>query len=301
MVPNQSGGKLVYYSSPVARRTRPNAFQAFTLIELLVVIAIIAILAAILFPVFAQARDKARQASCLSNLKQMGTAFMMYVQDYDEKFPLAFGFDGTNWLWNSSITTPSNWRAGNTALRDQWWSNSLQPYIKNYQVYACPSGPEVKLAGIDYSAPVVPYARVSYSFNGLLHQYPLAGVATPAGLPLVWEGRGKAQVAGFALSNPALVCSAGGACLYTAKGTACANTTNGGSGTMFTLDGTMFIHSGGAQFLYADGHAKWVRLGGSATSDFNVDPYTTYDSAGNPTQYWGNGCHPWLFRPDFQR
>jgi prepilin-type N-terminal cleavage/methylation domain-containing protein len=59
----------------------------FTLIELLVVIAIIAILAAILFPVFAQAREKARQTTCVSNLKQIGTAFMMYVQDYDETYP----------------------------------------------------------------------------------------------------------------------------------------------------------------------------------------------------------------------
>src|SRR5712692_7503045 len=69
------------------RNRRPFRASAFTLIELLVVIAIIAILAAILFPVFAQARAKARQAACLSNEKQVGTAIMMYVQDYDEVLP----------------------------------------------------------------------------------------------------------------------------------------------------------------------------------------------------------------------
>src|SRR6187200_480702 len=72
--------------------------RAFTLIELLVVIAIIAILAAILFPVFAQARDKARQASCLSNLKQIGAAVMMYGQDYDERMPATCNY-GRGWTW----------------------------------------------------------------------------------------------------------------------------------------------------------------------------------------------------------
>src|SRR3954447_724453 len=86
----------------LAVRTRRSR-RGFTLIELLVVIAIIAILAAILFPVFAQAREKARQVGCLSNLKQMGTATMMYVQDYDETYPsnLALSIPGplygTNW------------------------------------------------------------------------------------------------------------------------------------------------------------------------------------------------------------
>src|SRR5438034_2561040 len=82
---------------------------AFTLIELLVVIAIIAILAAILFPVFAQARDKARAASCLSNNKQLTLGFLMYTQDYDETNPLAFGYsmlDGVGYHWQYNHAVP---------------------------------------------------------------------------------------------------------------------------------------------------------------------------------------------------
>ena len=108
------------------RRRRNGARRAFTLIELLVVIAIIAILAAILFPVFAQARERARSISCISNTKQIATSVAMYVQDYDGYFfnapwPGPGGFDGQ------------------TASSNIFWTEQLMPYIKNTGVFACPS------------------------------------------------------------------------------------------------------------------------------------------------------------------
>jgi prepilin-type N-terminal cleavage/methylation domain-containing protein len=98
----------------------------FTLIELLVVIAIIAILAAILFPVFAQAREKARATSCLSNQKQLGIAFLMYTQDYDDTFPLASPGPGVEQTW---FTQPPDARAGNVELRSAHWIAATNAYI----------------------------------------------------------------------------------------------------------------------------------------------------------------------------
>jgi len=280
----------------------------FTLIELLVVIAIIAILAAILFPVFAQARDKARQTSCLSNTKQMGTAFMMYIQDWDELFPLGFGLGGSlGWLYNYNHAVPPNWRTNPGADRlmayPVHWANSTQAYIKSYKIGACPSGPEVRLAITDYDAPSAPWENSSYTMNGLLMSYAQAGVRTPASLPLLWEGRGKAQVAGFALTNPALLCTGNGMCRYQPWSDSCGSSTTGGTSVMFGLSGTMWIHSGGANFVLADGHAKWRRLGATldpGATDANVDPYTGYNADGFPGYYWSDGCHAWLFRPDIE-
>ena len=112
-------------SATISREVSPEKRKrvGFTLIELLVVIAIIAILAAILFPVFSRAREKARQASCTSNLKQIGLASGMYNNDYDEKhIP----------MWTQS------WFQGQSGR--VWWMGLAQPYVKNVQMFGCPTG-----------------------------------------------------------------------------------------------------------------------------------------------------------------
>jgi len=134
--------------------------KAFTLIELLVVIAIIAILAAILFPVFAQAREKARQASCISNTKQWGLGILQYVQDYDETIPNFNQNDGTN--------------GGSGGL---WWISLVQPYVKNGDLRHCTSGRgEFDLASSPWISPRNnflyqrsgrTYWSSSYALNGI--------------------------------------------------------------------------------------------------------------------------------------
>lgn len=108
--------------------------RAFTLIELLVVIAIIAILAAILFPVFAQAREKARAASCTSNVRQMGLAAVMYAQDYDETYPGMWQWSPGAIYAHSPYLYPPGWTP-DTAKQ----SCQTCPYVKNTDIFACPS------------------------------------------------------------------------------------------------------------------------------------------------------------------
>ena len=143
------------------RETDERRLRGFTLIELLVVIAIIAILAAILFPVFAQAREKARAISCLSNAKQMALASLMYVQDNDENFyPHRFNCRAGT----TAITCPQYQNADGTlkseaafldggAEQRYFWVYLLQPYIKSYNLFKCPSAPNAFIPG-DKSAPL---------------------------------------------------------------------------------------------------------------------------------------------------
>ena len=133
----------------------------FTLIELLVVIAIIAILAAILFPVFAQAREKARQTSCLSNQKQLGLALIMYSQDFDETFP---------------VTEMYDFSFGEFGPRS--WPSRTAPYVKSLGVFNCPSDPGPTKPETDYgwSGQAIGYAANCYS-PANINTGPMADVA----------------------------------------------------------------------------------------------------------------------------
>jgi prepilin-type N-terminal cleavage/methylation domain-containing protein/prepilin-type processing-associated H-X9-DG protein len=131
--------------------------RAFTLIELLVVIAIIAILAAILFPVFARAREQARKTSCMSNGKQIGTSLQMYVQDYDETMPFA------NWRPDVAPWNQNKYGAE--------WQIVVQPYIKNEQIFKCPSDVNPWIVESDPANPggvTGPRSVTSYLYNGFL-------------------------------------------------------------------------------------------------------------------------------------
>jgi prepilin-type N-terminal cleavage/methylation domain-containing protein len=125
----------------------------FTLIELLVVIAIVAILAAILMPVFARAREKARQGSCQSNTKNLATAILMYAQDYDERLPAG---------------------SRTTAIGAIRWGGQIQPYVKNLQIFTCPSANQFTYGGV--SGPTGGYGYNACTLNNIS----LAEITKPA-------------------------------------------------------------------------------------------------------------------------
>jgi prepilin-type N-terminal cleavage/methylation domain-containing protein/prepilin-type processing-associated H-X9-DG protein len=270
---------------------RRSRARGFTLIELLVVIAIIAILAAILFPVFAQAREAARKASCQSNLKQLGTALLMYAQDYDETMPLEDGATGVQF---NPLTMPPTARAlSPTSLntRSCVWAASMQSYVKNWNVFSCPSCPEVA-----FGNPILPTEKkvlFSYTYNGVVSNTSLAAFQNSSACILMWEGLGKAALPNYVLCNPCLPNSTTGAHLSYPPPVACP----GFIGLSYPTP-TFNIHSNGSNFLYADGHVKLVPTG----IDPARFPFSQLTAQGEWTgtgYWWDNQC-PWLFRPTVQ-
>lgn len=244
--------------------------KAFTLIELLVVIAIIAILAAILFPVFAQAREKARQTSCLSNTKQTSLAVLMYAQDYDEAWPYA---QPGGWQWTQS------------------WLVSVQPYIKNFQIYSCPSdsNPRPDWSGPRFSFPgngsvcwdwrgggwrVIGLfnARQSWWLNYTETMF-LAGVGRPSETILLGE---RHQIRPYQDRDIRGAWDLNDVIFYSWFG----DLPGQGNGTIWqpptTSNGSVAtVHSGQANFSFADGHSKSMRplatINASAYSNMNCD------------------------------
>jgi prepilin-type N-terminal cleavage/methylation domain-containing protein/prepilin-type processing-associated H-X9-DG protein len=228
--------------------------SGFTLIELLVVIAIIAILAAILFPVFAQAREKARQATCLSNQKQIGLAILMYTQDFDETFPVA------------NYPAPPSVEAGFDANSRLHWYSLVEPYIKGgytrptanlrKSIYVCPDYPGTTRAfgtSPNYSYVInsnlaPPRAQNPDSPDippDWMNQSPstLASVTAPAQVVLTSEGAGQRV---YSPGN-----DTGDYPYYPAYAA--------GKDTSLTYVYARVRHNGGADYLLADGHAKWFR------------------------------------------
>jgi prepilin-type N-terminal cleavage/methylation domain-containing protein/prepilin-type processing-associated H-X9-DG protein len=225
--------------------------SAFTLIELLVVIAIIAILAAILFPVFAQAREKARATQCLSNMKQIGTALMMYTQDYDETNP------PHNDL-NADFNNPAN-----VAVKPNFLG-VLTPYTKNKDIYACPSVPDVVSPPAPADQAITPLSATSYVGNAVVMQKPLALIPATANIVYVQELFNRR---GMAFLRPRANVNATTGVITSYQYWQFTNTGSGLPPLSYTN-----IHMEGGNVLFCDGHAKHRKGKSMRSSDYGLTP-----------------------------
>ncbi|MBI2298569.1 MAG: prepilin-type N-terminal cleavage/methylation domain-containing protein [Armatimonadetes bacterium] len=226
-------------------RERPkSAGSGFTLIELLVVIAIIAILAAILFPVFAKAREKARQSSCASNHKQIMLASLQYIQDYDERcVPGNAGTPGAPWGGR------------------QWTASLAGPYAKNIQVFECPSYAASFLPGMAGNCEQRTRGGIGYNWawtaaepgwggdNGWLAGQKLAGIERPSEL-VVWQDSNCMGCGPYNNGN------------WTAWQTGAWPNNDPASG--------LGRHNEGANTAYMDGHVKWQKIRNLTQNQFCV-------------------------------
>ena len=201
--------------------------RAFTLVEILVVLFVIGVLAALTFPIFARARENARRSSCQSNLKQIGLGFMQYVRDYDETFPLATTDDDASGDYDANF--------------DKGWAQNLQPYIKSTQVFQCPSEdknyvPPLHATDYWYSAPI--------SQNRTIAQIAKAAQT-------VLAGDGVAASSALLATHGALAYKGDAPTLkYNGEIWDITEKTNGKGGRR---------HGEGMNFLFCDGHVKWLK------------------------------------------
>ncbi|MDI9638843.1 prepilin-type N-terminal cleavage/methylation domain-containing protein [Kamptonema cortianum] len=275
--------------------------RAFTLIELLVVIAIIAILAAILFPVFAQAKEAAKKTSSLSNAKQNGTAIIMYAGDYDDYFPSAYSYDdGIGVLWNYGIGVPAGWEGvpAWTIGDANQWANSTNPYRKNFELIGASGLPVMQVQGYPYySAPVMPPAPNHWSMNGLLSLYTQTAINQVSRLPLLWGGHYRQNLSGLNLTNPAMQCTvapSGGnpapPCRFNPGGHPQSGATGIDRGDGYFPNiwtgVPVAAFTGGQIYVAADSSAKFKRVGAPNTTAFLINNYTEpfagYDGGGRP-------------------
>ncbi|BCM89269.1 hypothetical protein IAD21_01114 [Abditibacteriota bacterium] len=226
-----------------------KANRGFTLIELLVVIAIIAILAAILFPVFARARENARKSSCQSNLKQIGLGVMQYTQDYDEKLPARVYF---------------------TLPNQNSWRTVIQPYVKSTQLFACPSNTGNNLStwgsGASPEGNSTPDIPRSYSLNAEPNNIGGTPPSDNAGISASLAAVGS-------VSQVILVGESATIWKWPEM------YMNAGSGASFA-DNMFTGHLGQANFLFVDGHVKSLKPLATGTP---VNMWTIEDNDATPT------------------